>query len=199
MNATARTALGAMLYGAAALSATPAAADLTAAEVAALEAARAGDMTKLVIHDEPRAALERGFETKTGAVVGFDRFRGKVAVVNFWATWCPPCRKEMPSLDRLNAAIAGEEYEVAAIALDRSGVGKIEEFFVDKEIENLTIYRDPTMRLGAEAGVLGMPITIILDREGREIARLTGEAAWDAPETLDILSRIKSALDDGES
>ncbi len=195
MKATVNAALGAMLYGAAALFASPAAAELSADEIASLKAARAGDMTKLVIHNEPRPALDHGFETRTGAVVGFDRFHGKVAVVNFWATWCPPCRKEMPSIDRLNAAISGDDFVVAAIALDRSGVGKIEEFFLHEGIENLTIYREPTMRLGAAAGVLGMPITIILDREGREIARYTGEAVWDSPEARDILSRIKTALD----
>ena len=199
MKATVKRALGAMLYGAAALSATPAAADLSASEVAELKESRAGDMRKLVIHNDPRPALERTFETATGAAVGFDRFRGKVTVVNFWATWCPPCRKEMPSLDRLRAAIAGDDVEVVVIALDRASPEKIEEFFLSIGAENLKIYRDPTLRLGTEAGVLGMPVTIILDREGREVARLQGEAEWDAPEAKDMIARIVAALDGKES
>lgn len=199
MKVAVKRALGAMLYGAAALSATPAAADLSAAEIAALKDARAGDMKKLVIHKAPRPALTRTFETKTGAAVGFDRFAGKVTVVNFWATWCPPCRQEMPYIDKLRADIAGDDMEVAAIALDRASVAKIEDFFMSIGARNLTIYRDSTLRIGTEAGVLGMPITIILDREGREVARLQGEAKWDGPEAKDMIARIAAALDAGDS
>lgn len=199
MKATVKRALGAILYGAAALSATPAAADLSAAEVTALKESRTGDMKKLVIHNDARPALERTFQTATGAAVGFDRFRGKVTVVNFWATWCPPCRKEMPSIDRLRADVAGDDVEVVVIALDRASPEKIKEFFLSIGSENLKIYRDPTLRLGTEAGVLGMPVTIILDREGREVARLQGEAEWDAPEAKDMIARIVAALDGEES
>ena len=199
MKAAVTVALGAMLYGAAALFATPASAELSADEIAALKEARAGDMKKLVIHKAPRPALTRQFETKTGATLGMDRFAGKVTVVNFWATWCPPCRKEMPSIDRLRADIAGDDMEVVAIAIDRASVQKIEDFFLSIEASNLKIYRDPTLRLATEAGVLGMPITIILDREGREIARLQGEAEWDGPNAKDMIARIAAALDAGES
>ncbi|MEO1611814.1 MAG: TlpA disulfide reductase family protein [Pseudomonadota bacterium] len=198
-NATFRAALGAMLYGAAALSATPAAAEITADERAALMEARTGDMKKLVIHKEARPKLERAFQAKNGGAVTIDRFAGKVTVVNFWATWCPPCRKEMPYLDQLQADISGDDFEVVAIALDRASVGKIEDFFLSIGSENLVIYRDPSLRLGTEAGVLGMPVTIILDREGREVARLQGEAKWDGPEARDMIDRIAVALADGES
>lgn len=198
-KATLRAALGAMLYGAVALSATPAAAEMTPDEVAELKEARTGDMKKLVIHKEPRAKMERAFQAKNGGAVTIDRFAGKVTVVNFWATWCPPCRKEMPYLDQLRADIAGDDFEVVAIALDRASVQKIEDFYFSIGSENLKIYRDPTLRLGTEAGVLGMPVTIILDREGREVARLQGEAKWDGPEAKDMIQRIAAALDGGDS
>ena len=84
-------------------------------------------------------------------------------------------------------------------AIDRASVQKIEDFFLSIEASNLKIYRDPTLRLATEAGVLGMPITIILDREGREIARLQGEAEWDGPNAKDMIARIAAALDAGES
>ena len=198
-NATFQAALGAILYGAATLSATPAAAEITEAERAALMEARTGDMKKLVIHKEARPKLERAFQAKNGGAVTMDRFAGKVTVVNFWATWCPPCRKEMPYLDQLHADISGDEFEVVAIALDRASVEKIEDFFFSIDSENLTIYRDPTLRLGTEAGVLGMPVTIVLDREGREVARLQGEAKWDGPEAKDMIRRISDAIDGNES
>ena len=195
MKATLKAALGAMLYGAAALFATPALADLSPDAVAALKDARTGDMKKLVIHKAPRPALERMFQAENGGAVGFDRFAGKVTLVNFWATWCPPCRKEMPYLDQLKADMASDDFDVVAIALDRASPEKIKEFFLSIEAENLKIYRDPTLRLGSEAGVLGMPVTILIDREGREIARLQGEAKWDGPDAKDILSKIIAALD----
>jgi thiol-disulfide isomerase/thioredoxin len=188
-------ACAAMLYGALTLSATPAHADLSEAEITVLKEARTGDMNKLIIHKEPRPRLERPFQTETGASKTIADFEGKVMVVNFWATWCPPCRKEMPSIDRLHAAIDGPEFGVIAISLDRADVEKIETFFMSVNVKNLRIYREPTLRMGTEGGILGMPITLILDRQGREVARLQGEAEWDAPEAQQMIRDIAAALD----
>lgn len=186
--------ISALLYGALLLGASPAAADLGAGQIAELKAARTGDMQKMVFHDAPRPRLERAFEDERGATHDVADFAGKIVVFNFWATWCPPCRKEMPSLDRLRAERAGPGFEVVALAMDRASVGKIKDFYLSIGAENLKIYREPTLRIGAEAGVLGMPITLILDREGREIARLQGEADWAGPDALAMLDRIEAAL-----
>ncbi|WP_340109340.1 TlpA disulfide reductase family protein [Pikeienuella sp. HZG-20] len=200
--------IGAILYGALAFGATPAAATgLSAAEIASLKAARAGDMTKLIIHDAPRARLETPFETGRGAEVRIADFGGKMMVVNFWATWCPPCRKEMPSLDRLRGAMADDGFDLIAISMDRASTEKIKDFFLgitqedgsDYRVKNLDIYREPTLRIGAEGGILGMPITLILDRNGDEVARLQGEAEWDSPESIAMLKAIRAALDSNES
>ncbi|MEM8755608.1 MAG: TlpA disulfide reductase family protein [Pseudomonadota bacterium] len=190
--------LAAMLYGALVLGATPAAAELTADEVAALKEARQGDMKKLVIHDEPWAKIERRFQTESGASKSLADFEGKVMVVNFWATWCPPCRKEMPYLDALKGEIGGDEVDVMAIAMDRASPEKIKEFFLSIEAENLKIYREPTLRIGTEAGILGLPVTIILAPDGREVARLQGEAVWNGPDAKDMIARIVAALNDAE-
>lgn len=189
----------AMLYGAFALFATPAAADLTADQVAALKEARVGDMTKMVIHDEPRPRLERAFENRNGASKEVADWEGKVVVLNFWATWCPPCRKEMPSLDRLQGAMGSDGFEVLALSMDRASVSKIDDFFMSIDVDHLEVYREPSLRIGTEAGVLGMPITLVLDREGREIARLQGEAEWDGPNAQALLRQIVASLDAGES
>ena len=184
------------LYGAAALVATPAlAADLSPAQIAALKEARTGDMKKLVFHKEPRPRLEREFQTANGAAKSVEDFEGKVVVLNFWATWCPPCRKEMPYLDALQAEMGGDDFQVLALAMDRASVDKIKDFYQSIGSENLKIYREPTLRIGTEAGVLGMPITIILDRQGREIARLQGEAKWDAPEAKALIRQVIEAID----
>lgn len=193
-------ACAAMLYGAIALSATPAVADgsLSAAEVAALKEARSGDMKKLIIHNEPRDRLEASFLTADDSEMTVSSFEGKVVVLNFWATWCPPCRKEMPSIDRLKAAIGGDDVDVVAISLDRASIEKITDFFTSINVENLDIYREPSLRMGSEASVLGMPVTLVLDRQGREVARLQGEAEWDSEETKDMISAITAALDSAD-
>lgn len=184
------------LYGAAALVATPLlAADLSADQVSALKEARTGDMKKLIFHKEPRPRLEREFQTANGAAKSVSDFEGKVVLLNFWATWCPPCRKEMPYLDALQGEMGDDNFQVLALAMDRSSVGKIDEFYKSINVEHLKIYREPTLRIGTEAGVLGMPITILLDRQGREIARLQGEAKWDGPEAKAIIRQAIEALD----
>lgn len=204
---SAKTAIAAMLYGAAALGASPAAADLRADQIAALKEMRTGDMKKLVIHDEPWALLETQFETGSGAAKHLDDFAGKVMVVNFWAIWCPPCIKEMPALDRLRGAMKSDDFDVIAISMDRASTDKIKDFYAfvpqpeggSYRMEHLDIYREPTLRIGAEGGIRGMPITLILDREGREIARLQGDAEWDAPEAQEMMRAIIAAVDGAES
>ncbi len=184
------------LYGAAALVATPAAAaDLSPAQIAALKEARTGDMKKLIFHKVPRPRLEKEFQTANGAAKSVSDFEGKIVVLNFWATWCPPCRKEMPYLDALQDEMGGDDFQVLALAMDRASVDKIKDFYRSIEAENLKIYREPTLRIGTEAGVLGMPITLILDRQGREIARLQGEAKWDGPEAKAIIKQVIEAVD----
>ena len=190
--------IAAILYGAGSIFGSPAAADLSAAQVEALKSARTGDMKKLVIHSKPRPRLERQFETRTGAAKTIADWEGKVVVLNFWATWCPPCRKEMPYFDKLQAEMGSDGFEVLALSLDRASVAKIETFYQSINVENLTIYREPSLRIGTEAGVLGMPITLVLDRQGREIARLQGEAKWDGPEAISLLGMITEALDAAE-
>lgn len=191
--------IAAFLYGASVLFASPAAADLSADQITALKEARSGDMKKLVIHDAPRVRLERAFENRDGAAKHISDWEGKVVVLNFWATWCPPCRKEMPSFDRLQAAMGSDGFEVLALSMDRASVRKIDDFFMSIDVKHLEVYREPSLRIGTEAGVLGMPITLILDRQGREIARLQGEAEWDAPAAQDILKQIIAAVDSSGS
>lgn len=202
MKAKLAVCIGAILYGSLALNATPArAAGLGAEDVAALKAARTGDMKKLVIHDAPRSRLETPFETATGEKITIEDFGGKMLVVNFWATWCPPCRKEMPSLDRLRAQMAGDDFELIAISMDSASTEKIEAFFNEipqagqepYTIEHLAIYREPTMRIGAEGAIPGLPVTLVLNPQGEEIARLQGEAEWDSPEAIRMLEEIIAA------
>ncbi|TYO90863.1 TlpA family protein disulfide reductase [Oceanicella actignis] len=181
----------ALLYGAAALFASPATAQ-GPDQTRMADAARAlgGELSRLAFHASPRPPVTAEFAAPDGARASFADFAGKITLVNFWATWCPPCRKEMPSLDRLRALAASDEVEVVAVNVERRGRKKAAEFFAQNGIDSLAPYADETGALPPEMGILGIPVTVILDREGREIARLQGEARWDAPEVVALLREL---------
>ena len=183
-------ALAALLYGAICLTANAGAAELTAADRATLKQLRGGDMAKLVVHKAPRDRIDETFRDLYGNPVTLADYSGKVVLLNIWATWCPPCRAEMPSLDRLAGDMEGADFAVIALSTDRGGVERVARFFADVQIENLKIMLDRSGNFSRQAGVLGLPATLILDRRGREIARLLGDADWDSPEARAILRRV---------
>lgn len=107
-------------------------------------------------------------------------FRGRVLVLNLWATWCAPCREEMPSLDRLQQAFAAEPVSVVALSVDRAGPERVRQFLDEIGIRHLVVYRDPTMRSTRALRVPGLPATLLIDRSGREVGRHLGIAEWDS-------------------
>lgn len=182
--------VGALLYGLAAFGANAVAGTLSAGDRAALEALRQGEMAKLVLHDGPQAPLGESFADAGGQELGIADFAGKVVLLNLWATWCPPCRAEMPSIDRLAGAMAGPDLAVVALSTDRFGPERIKAFFDEIGVRNLAVYQDRRSQLARAAGAIGLPVTLILDREGREVARVTGDAEWDSPEAKAFLTRL---------
>ena len=139
---------------------------------------------------EPKPAPELSFLDGQGNALSLEDFRGKVVVLNLWATWCAPCRREMPSLDRLQAELGGAGLEVIALSLDRGDVAKIREFFEELGIASLAIYQDPEARAGRELGAPGLPTTIVIDRTGQEVGRLLGPAEWDSDEALAVIRAL---------
>jgi thiol-disulfide isomerase/thioredoxin len=114
--------LAAFLYGALPFAAnTVVAQDLTSADVQALREMRAGDMAKLVVHEQPVPRLEGRFQDVHGNAVTLEAYRGKVVLLNFWATWCPPCRAEMPSIDRLAGVLGGADFAVIPLSSRQTG------------------------------------------------------------------------------
>jgi len=180
-----RPLLSALLYASLALAANPALADL-ASDLSQL---REGDMRKLVISDAPQP-VDGAFQTLEGEAQNLAARNGKVRIVNFWATWCDPCRDEKPALDALNKSLSGEDFEVIAIATGRNSESSIKQFNSEVGIESLTSYVDPRGAMARQLGVLGLPVSIILDRDGREIARMTGGADWNSASARAIVERI---------
>ena len=121
----------------------------------------------------------------------FADFKGKVLLVNFWATWCAPCVKEMPSLDRLQATLSKDKVAVLPLSLDGPSRPKVAPFYQDKKLEHLSIWFDKGRKLMQALEVSILPTTILTDAMGREIGRLEGEADWDKPEALAL---VKAAI-----
>jgi thiol-disulfide isomerase/thioredoxin len=133
------------------------------------------------------------FQDASGAPHDLTEYKGKVVLVNFWATWCAPCREEMPSLDRLQQAMGGPDFEVVIISLDRAGYQKAAAFLNEIGVKNLTTYVDPGIRAARQLGALGLPVTLLLNRKGDEIGRLTGAAHWDSPEARALIKQYTGA------
>ncbi len=131
----------------------------------------------------PTEGLE--FLDKNGQSLELSAFHGRVVLINFWATWCAPCLAEMPSLNRLQIALGGEDlaaadFQVITIATGRNATEDIDSFFTNQNISHLTRYRDPNLRLALALGAGSLPTTVLMDRNGSIIARLQGEADWDS-------------------
>ncbi len=158
------------------------------AAVADVAALRDGDMKKLALHDAPVTIPEVVLLDAKDGEHALSDYRGKWVVLNFWATWCAPCRHEMPSLDRLQAAMP--DLAVVPVATGRNAVEGIERFFEEAEIKTLPILRDPKSDLARGMGVMGLPVTVILNPAGQEVARLIGDAEWDSDSAKAILSEL---------
>jgi thiol-disulfide isomerase/thioredoxin len=137
---------------------------------------------------EPRPAPEFSFLDALGNELSLADFRGKVVVLNLWATWCAPCRHEMPSLDRLQAEHGGDDLEVIALSMDRGeSLDKIKEFYAEVGVEHLAIYRDPKAAASRALRAPGLPTTVVFDKQGNDVGRLLGIAEWDGPEAVALL------------
>jgi thiol-disulfide isomerase/thioredoxin len=129
----------------------------------------------------PRPLSDFTFELESGEKAGLEAFRGEVLVVNFWATWCAPCRKEMPQLEALQVHFSDQPVRVIALSLDRGTGDKPRRFLQELGVEQLTFAHDGSYKAGRAVGLIGLPTTLLVDRQGREIGRLAGEADWNSP------------------
>lgn len=155
-------------------------------------AARAAGLPKLTETQAPVPVPDTPFLDAEGREVRLADWKGKALLVNFWATWCAPCREEMPSLSALQAAEGGADFEVVTIATGRNPRPAIEKFFAENNVTGLPILLDERQTLAREMGVLGLPVSVLIDREGREVGRLIGDADWNSPAARAVVQQLKA-------
>ena len=154
-----------------------------------------GELAALQVSSEPRRAEQFAFERDGGGKVTVADFKGRPILLNLWATWCAPCRMEMPTLDKLQAAKGGPGFEVVAVNVDTARFEKRAAFLDSVGAKTLVRYADPsgeafeTMRKAGRA--LGLPVTLVIDKDGCEIAAVEGGAKWDSGEAQALVETLK--------
>lgn len=154
-----------------------------------------GDVAALQVLDKPAQATAVSFKSASGEPVTLANFRGKAVLLNLWATWCAPCRHEMPALDRLQSELGGKDFEVVAVNIDTRNFDKPKQFLNEVNVKALGYFSDPSAKifqdLKAAGRAFGMPTTVLIDAQGCELAWLAGPAEWAGP---DALAFIRAAL-----
>jgi thiol-disulfide isomerase/thioredoxin len=146
-----------------------------------------GSLEDFTLIDPPRPVPRASFLDADQQPVTMDRFKGRVVLLNLWATWCGPCREEMPSIDRLQAQLGGEDFTVLALSLDQGGLTPVRHFYQQLGIRHLDIYLDPPNALALALKVPALPTTLVIDRAGQIVGLMVGPASWDSPDALALM------------
>jgi thiol-disulfide isomerase/thioredoxin len=147
-----------------------------------------GDMTAFVVKGERKPVPEVSFTAENGAALSLDQWKGRVTLVNLWATWCAPCRKEMPALAALQKDMGSKDFEVVAISVDRKGLDASAKFLNEVGAAALKLYADPSTDALTKFQAVGLPASILIDRQGREIGRLLGPAEWNSSDAKALIT-----------
>jgi len=150
----------------------------------------AGSMGKFELSADRGPAPALAFKDKDNADANLDAFKGKVVLVNFWATWCIPCVKEMPSLNRLAEKLGNEKFAVVALSLDGPSRPKVEPFIKSRNLDHLQVFFDTQKKSYGALNIAVLPTTVLIDAQGREVGRLQGDAEWDTPEAEALVRHV---------
>jgi thiol-disulfide isomerase/thioredoxin len=146
------------------------------------------DIENIVISKNPKTYEEIVFKDLEQKNVDLANYKGKLLILNFWATWCVPCIEEMPSLDILQSDNRLNNLKIFPINIGQEDLSKSETFFRELKIKNLNIYFDPTVNLAKKFSLRGIPTTIIFDKEGKEFARIIGSIDFSDKKFINWLS-----------
>jgi len=159
-----------------------------------VDALATGEVAALIVGETPAPAPELTFVDDSGAERKLSDWRGKAVLFNLWATWCAPCRHEMPALDNLQAELGGEDFEVVAVNIDTGGDEKPKKFLEDVEVDDLAYYADHTTgvfrELKKSGKAFGLPTTLVIDRDGCEIGHMAGPAQWDSEDAKALVRAV---------
>jgi thiol-disulfide isomerase/thioredoxin len=165
---------------------------------AALDKAATGELAAVQATGKGRGYADLPFVDANGKALTLRDFEGKALLVNFWASWCVPCRAEMPALAALAKKLDGPDFMVLPINLDigEEGIGKARAFLASEKITNLPLYADPSLkalsRLKQQSVALGLPATLLLDKKACEIGVLEGPAKWDSPDGENVIKALEA-------
>lgn len=154
-----------------------------------------GEVAAVSIAKTPRPLAALEFENGPGSRRKSSEFRGRAILLNLWATWCIPCREEMPALDKLQDRLGGPDFEVVAISIDTARLEKRQSFLKEAGVEHLGFYADPTAEvfqvLKKSGKVVGLPTTLLIDASGCEIGSMAGPADWASEDAAMLISALK--------
>jgi thiol-disulfide isomerase/thioredoxin len=161
-----------------------------------LEPLARGEVAAFSVASTPRLLPELKFANAEGKPVTLADFRGKVTLLNLWATWCVPCRKEMPALDALEGKLGGADFAVVAINLDTGDRTKPKKFLSDIGVKHLAYFEDPTTDVFQDLkrygrSIIGLPATVLIGRDGCELGVLPGPAEWSSEDALKLIRAAK--------
>jgi len=149
-----------------------------------------GTMANFTPSSKPLPVPVITFRDRDGQERGLAEFAGKVVLLNFWATWCGPCRREMPDLDELQSRLGGPKFIVMAISSDRKGLEAVQKFYQENDIRHLDIFIDKTTKVQRAFGAYGLPTSVLIDGEGREVGRLVGPADWASANAIALIKAV---------
>jgi thiol-disulfide isomerase/thioredoxin len=154
-----------------------------------------GEIAALTLALRPQPLPELSFSGPEGASASLADFKGRTILFNLWATWCVPCRQEMPALDRLQGLLGSKDFAVVAVNIDTARLDRPKAFLEEIGVKNLSFYADSSaavlQALKREGRVLGLPTTILVGKDGCEIGTLAGPAQWDSQDALALLKAVQ--------